>query len=219
MVKGVRKKFGLPYNASPNKPAGELFKLQAFIDAHGAKALGAEFGGQDLPEWNKVEPYPAGVPTTPDAAAAGFIMETDFYKFRGRGAIQTTWRSNYSRLIQRIQGYTGPNPLIASYAQLWAGKNADLVATESSYAQWDELFSDADLRAIAVSNHSRGSGDYLIMDVDAAGLNGVTKGSIFYIGLRVSGGEGYAVTFRKRVIQILNSLGNTPDPFPGTIEL
>jgi len=38
---------------------------------------------------------------TPDATVNGFVMQADF-KFRGRGVIQTTWRSVYKEILRFI---------------------------------------------------------------------------------------------------------------------
>jgi hypothetical protein len=46
-------------------------------------------------------------PTEPTPNAAGYILEADFMKFRGRGFIQTTGRPNYARLIAFVQRYKG----------------------------------------------------------------------------------------------------------------
>jgi hypothetical protein len=192
-----------------NWTAYRCFRDPDFVAAHGAKALGAQLQNTNDARWSGHE-YPSGYPTEPNPALAGFIMEADFYKFRGRGLIQTTWRGAYQNLIRFIQGYTGTQQEILARQGAWAGVSLDKAANASSNADWDALFLNTDLEipCVAISQHSAGAGHYLDLSGDAKELNGKGKGSIWRMGKSISGGDAYADLFRRRVIAICNLLGN-----------
>jgi len=83
------------YNKAPNVPAGKLFNDRDFIAAHGDLPPAPRLKNTSDARWNG-QAYPQGEFSTSDRPAeTGFIMETDFFKFRGRGLIQTTFRGNY----------------------------------------------------------------------------------------------------------------------------
>jgi hypothetical protein len=203
------------YNVAPNRNAFDLFNDAKFNQAHDTKVLGAQHKNTANVAW-KGQVWPVGVPTSTDPAATGYIREADFYKFRGRGIIQTTWRSAYVGLIDFVRAYTGPNATIQTFKTNWtAGVPAD-IATTSSNAEWDQLFGEIDFAAHAIAVHSNSKGGYLTLDVVAddganGGLNGHydKQGTIRHIG-RSIGWPSYGEIFYKRVVQMLNSLGNDP---------
>jgi hypothetical protein len=190
-----------------NKAAFDCFNNEQYIAAHGAKAGGNTFPRTKDARWSG-ESWPAEVPTAPDPAVAGFILEADFMKFRGRGFIQTTGRPNYISLIDFVKGYAGDNGTVTFFKKRWAAKPSDQIAFESSNDDWDRLFQQTDLiiAAEAVRLHNTNSGNYLALSSDPAVLNGTGKGSIFDMGLKVSGATTYAQTFRTRVSEVLAAI-------------
>ncbi|MBV8550845.1 MAG: hypothetical protein JOY54_06060 [Acidobacteriaceae bacterium] len=202
------------YNAAGgNKRAGELFfNDDDFWRAHSGRA-GADLvrAVPDLCEmWNGSD-YPGSLfPTTLDPNHSGFIQQADFFKFRGRGFIQTTWRTNYKRIVEFVQNYSGAHPVLLRYKAAWSAMDADLVCTMSTNDDWDTLFHDTDLivPCRAVGLHNRAGGNYLALAADAQTLTALSPaaGSLYAAGLRISGSGSYAALFRHRVLQLLETL-------------
>lgn len=187
------------YNTLPgNKTAQQCFRNAAFNNAHGAKVPGARLRNTTDARWAGPVYPRADFPFAPDAATAGYIMEADFMKFRGRGFIQTTSRANYAKLIQFIQAYTGDNNVIDFYQAQWAGLSVDDVAFASSNEDWDRLFQETDLiiASEAIHQHNIASGNYLA-------LTGDPDKAVFNMGKRISGGTKYAETYRNRMEQLI----------------
>ena len=208
------------YNAQPaNRLAGDLFfSDQDFWTAHQAKAPSAAIRQRpDLqPIWNGAV-YPQDIfPAALDPSLTGFIQEADFYKFRGRGFIQVTWRANYKRIAAWIQAYQGANLTIAKYAAAWKGVDPDRVASISSNSDWDDLFQNSDLTipCVAIGLHNQASGNYLKLATDAPTLAALsdTPGGLYRMGLRISGAPQYATLFHDRVVQLLSTLNYTTTP-------
>jgi hypothetical protein len=195
------------YNGGGNKTAFDLFNDPDFIAAHGNLPLGDRLRNTVDERW-KYDIYPIGYPTSPDPRVSGIILEADFFKFRGRGLIQTTFRVNYKSIINYIKNNAINHPVVKEYRQRWAKLPLDYIATTSTNRDWDRLFQQTDniIPAIAIRLHSLGRGDslnYLNLPLDAMILNGCQTGSIWNVGRRVSGGAKYASLFRQRVLQIL----------------
>lgn len=196
------------YNTlSGNRTALECFNNEQYIAAHGAKAGAATLARTADNRWSG-EVWPSDAPSVCDATVNGFLMEADFMKFRGRGFIQTTGRANYLPLIDFVQSYTGENGTLTFFQKRWTGKPADQVAFESSNDDWDALFQQTDLiiAAEAVRLHNTRSGNYLALSSDPAVLNGTGQGSLFHMGLSISGGAAYADKFRTRVGEVLAAI-------------
>jgi hypothetical protein len=128
-------------------------------------------------------------------------MEADFYKFRGRGIIQTTGRNDYRPLIEFI--LTNPqasaNTALAQIASTWTQQNRgiavgqllDTAASISTNIQWDAAFGEAMVLAAGVSIDSNTKGSYLNLGHDAETLNGGigTRGSLYFMARRINGGS------------------------------
>lgn len=195
------------YNLRPNMTAFECFRNDDFIQAHGHLGMGDKLANTTDEVWGGTTFPQDKVRTIEELSVNGFIMQADFYKFRGRGVIQITWRNAYINLVRYIQDFTGSNITIKKYREIWKGLNPELVATRSTNAQWDELFADLEFACHAIRVFSKSKGDFLSIAKTAGELNGRGPGSIYNVGLMMNGGQ-YASLFRRRVIQILNALGN-----------
>jgi hypothetical protein len=209
-VPGVKASYN---SGSGNKPAGDLFFDDTdFWEAH--SHLPAADLVRAIPnlrdEWN-APVYPCLLaPSTLDPAESGFIQQADFFKFRGRGFIQTTWRANYKPIVEFVQNYAGGNTLLARYRDAWAGTDPDTICTTSTNDDWDTLFKEPDLivscRAIAL--HNQASGKYLSLSRDAAVLmaGSAVPGSFYRMGLRINGGAEYATLFTERTVELLSAM-------------
>ncbi len=197
------------YNSKPlSKTALELFNDALYIDTHGHLPQAERLKNTTDQRWHSSVYPQQEFPTSTDPIVSGFIREADFFKFRGRGFIQTTWRANYIPLIQFVQSYKGANAKVLFYKKKWAGRTPDDVATISTNEDWDDLFQNSNLLipCAGVRSHNRASGNYLTLSSDVDAIIGEGKGSIFRMGLKISGGRQYASLFRSRVIQIMLAL-------------
>ncbi len=197
------------YNIEPlNRLAGDLFRDPQFLSAHGNKPQAPQVANTTDPRWNGTA-YPQGeFPISTDPGESGIILEADFYKFRGRGLIQTTFRSNYAGLIAFVKACNDPNPVIQEFRGRWAALSPDEAATVSSNADWDRLYQETDciVALEAIRQHSQGAGNYLAVSSDRDVLAGQGVGSAFRVGNSVSGSSAYGHIFSARVLQLIKAI-------------
>ena len=223
---GLGIKYFMQYNApgsassSPmNIPAGVLFNSDIYLDAHGSLQP-KELQRTTDPGW-KARVWSASWPkdwTKEDYASNGFIMNADFYKYRGRGLIQTTFRANYKPLTGWIKDYAGADPVITKYKAQWAGMPEQDVLTRSTTLEWDELFmrTNNEIAAKAINFHNKPV-NYLKLQLTASILNDTSPPgsprpprSLCFMGRAISGSYQYGLLFKQRVVQICNRIGNDP---------
>jgi len=191
-----------------NRTAGSLFRDPVYNRAHKHRALSEKLAGTENPVWDG-EDFPDEIfPFSGKPEETGYILEADFFKFRGRGFIQTTWRENYVKLARLVQAYGGEQPTMRRFRDAWAGLPADEVCTTSCNADWDALFQQSDLvlPCAAVLLHAEG-GKYLPLALDAATANGTGPGSVARMGQRINGSLDYGRLLRERIGHIAVQMG------------
>ncbi|MDO7847523.1 peptidoglycan-binding domain-containing protein [Hymenobacter sp. M29] len=201
------------YNRKPNFTAYDLFSNRDYVRAHSQKALANRLTGTQDKRW-EANVYPTDFPADPAMNVTGFIGEADFYKFRGRGFIQTTWRSNYLNLVRYVQAYEGADPVIRRFRQAWQGLTPDVAATVSSNLDWDALFQQSQefaLKALKIY-FDRARGQRRATSIDSVQVGNWP--SVRAVAIDVAGGHDpiYHDLFERRVRQIFDTLGATPTP-------
>jgi hypothetical protein len=193
----------LSYNDNPqNRDALSLFKDSVFVAAHGGRAGVAQIlkrpGGLDARWAGNL--WPSDVQANVDVNVNGFVMQADFYKFRGRGIIQTTWRTDYKYLIKYIlSAEVAGNAALSQLATRWKaaaphGLSDDLlidaIATLSTNEDWDLAFAEDVLLAKGVEIDSMNKNKYLnslATDVSTLNADNKTKGSFLYFAAHING--------------------------------
>jgi hypothetical protein len=215
------------YNTLPgNYSAYQCFNDSDYIIAHGTKGLANILKNTTNTSW-QTNTFPLGFSglnledeTSSNGKSNGFLIEADFFKFRGRGLIQTTSRPNYKSLIKFILSYTGNDNSILEIQKQWKayGNNEDKILTMSTNAQWDTLFlrTNYTVANYAVYTHNKNSGNY--NQINASTSPSILQKSILNMGSRVSGSGingAYAQLFYERVIVQLNLInGYGPNSTP-----
>jgi hypothetical protein len=209
-----------------NYSAYTCFHDNDYIAAHGTKGLANILKNTTNTNW-QTNIFPLGFSglnlkdeTSSNGKSNGFLIEADFFKFRGRGLIQTTSRPNYKGLIKFILSYTGNDNSILEIQKQWKayGNNEDKILTMSTNAQWDTLFltTNYTVANYAVYIHNKKSGNYNEINGSSSPLG--LQSSILNMGGKVSGSgiHGvYAKLFYERVIvqlNLINSYGPNSTP-------
>jgi hypothetical protein len=199
------------YNTGPaNLPAKRLFNDPEFNRAHGHRALANRLRSTSDETWSGAAYPRTTFPYSGQPTETGYVLEADFFKFRGRGIIQTTWRANYKHLVEFVQASNSSSAIVREYKSKWAGISADSACTISSNGDWDRLFGDPDkvILCEAVRRHARG-GRYFPLARDSVGINGghERRGSIEHMGKGIGGSPAYGATLKARVRQSCLALG------------
>lgn len=222
-------RYKVAYNtAGGNRSALACFGDPDFRRRHEGLGASSLAGTRDRRWAGAIYPRGAGWSDARDPAINGFIMEADFFKFRGRGFNQLTLRGNYKRLIEAILQYSGANEKILGYRDGWltvlGSSSVDSAALErlayySSNADWDDLFDSSDLGfpLLALKTYYRartgGTVNPLVIPdgpiTSSAVVRGVRRAA------RAQGGADYEVRLYNRVRQIIDTFNRTrvePEP-------
>lgn len=221
------------YNRRGNILASTLFQAHSlFRNTHEHNAAAGTNGeinnnliihsmpAQITADWSGHATYPAAAGYSPDPriSESGMISQADFYKFRGRGIIQNTWRGAYKRIISeilRIRNDPGVHPHISRIGNNWFAHahSEEDIATISTNEEWDTLFQDTNfhIACYAVQSHALGWGHpYWDLPMDAHELlkSGSNRDrSIWSVGSHINGGNPvYAPGLVSKVMKVVQKL-------------
>jgi hypothetical protein len=148
----------------------------------------------------------------------GFLIEADFFKFRGRGYIQITSRPNYKNLVNYVLSYSGTDNSVISIQTNWKkfGTSLDTILTCSTNNDWDTLFLNKNYSLALWS-----VGNYLLnhfkhpLPINPDASNSGLQASILNFGASISGGSNngkYPKLFYERVIVQLDLVNSATAP-------
>jgi hypothetical protein len=205
------------YNTAPNTTARELFASAVFRNAHDALLPTGAIA------WNTADAAWAGTiygatnaPTSVTSDETAFIRQADFYKFRGRGYIQTTNRANYRDLARAVRTEIDsiPSPMWG-IVSTWPAAGAAEAAfgralTESRDDDWTNLFRSTGgiVPWLGVRTFCRAHSDCIHMTPPTAGsLLGHAAGTVEFLGDAINGyGGALAEAVRKVLLEMYDSL-------------
>ena len=199
-----------------NRTAHACFSDPLFCKAHGDLALADRLAaatnpGIVLSEAWKGDLYPfQEFPVLEDLAQAGFVMQADFYKFRGRGPIQITERAAYRKQVEFIQKYEGTNAVLLKFKALWLPLSSDDACTVSRDADWNEIFAQKEMVYWSPRVYADAAAappkNLFSMELEFDKLNGDKIGSLHRVG-RTIGGINYAnAKYMPRVVELLEEV-------------
>jgi len=217
--------YAFQYNNRPdlgNRTAFDLFQDVDYVDAHKAKAgydqvirdgIDSAWGGEEWPD---------SFETAPAKNENGFIMQADFYKFRGRGVIQTTGRENYQKIIEFILKKPDKLKKSRELSAAWATfpilnktrQDVDVIASRSTDDDWNIAFSDGAILAKALYLHSNAHGDYLALAHDADTLNGdeATPHSMYFMAAKINSGVDYHNDIVSKIVAMAEEFASLVSP-------
>ncbi|MEO5562731.1 MAG: hypothetical protein ABIR18_04830 [Chitinophagaceae bacterium] len=205
-IPGIKKSYN---TLAGNKTCFQLFNDVNYNKAFQNFALGTQLRNTTNNVWaSEAYPQNLAIATSTNPAVTGYVLEADFFKFRGRGFIQTTGRANYVKLVEFVMKYQGTNSVVNATKAKWAQRStdSDVLATISSNAEWDDLFQNSNtlIPAKSIEIHNGSAGNYL------GNINGtkpaLATSTIRNVGKRISGADSYANLFINRVTQIIELL-------------
>lgn len=198
------------YNRRDNLTAYELFRNDTFLEAHRDKALSARVAHTRNEVWNG-QTYPTGFPTSPDRA--GIIAEADFFKFRGRGLIQGTFRPVYRWYVNELMAFSPRNQAMQQHKNRWEevfnAEGADVLLHKTSNSDWDILFEQTNLEfpCFAIYVFQKHKDDFLTIPMHRSALRPTrTPGTITYAGYRVGGRVSSGPRVHDRCFQMMRRL-------------
>ncbi|MCA1403061.1 hypothetical protein I6F26_00375 [Ensifer sp. IC3342] len=202
------------YNKSPpNKTCLELFNDPKFINRFKDLKLSERVINTSDERWagNK---FPKNeFPTSGKSDISGILLEADFFKFRGRGLIQSTWRDNYRKLVHflvDIDRDLEGSEIIRGWKAL--GVTHDEICTLSTNEEWDRLFAeDSHILSVAAVKLHAVSRRYTPVSSDPHVANSAGNNSILNFGKRINGSDEYAHELRQRVFVLSQAMGTDFD--------
>lgn len=199
-------------NTLGNKTCLELFSDPTFINVPYRQTLYKPKNMKD-PLWGGSiyptnEPKGVNKPSTENYKQGGLISECDFYKFRGRGLIQTTGRGNYSSLFKTLKSLVDNSQLSESSKKIirsWGNDNIDIISTKITNLEIDTLFNEPLVLVLSIKNHY--SIETLKKVYNTTNSDELVD-LIWKYGKRISGGDQYATHYTNRVFEIMEELPN-----------
>lgn len=141
-----------------------------------------------------------------DNYKVGLISECDFYKFRGRGYIQTTGRGNYKKFFEDL--FSVRNQMsndVKNILNKYSNVSLDIMATKITNNELDTIFKDPLANMMALKSH------YSINTLKKL-YNPESPTELFNLvykyGKQISGGAEYANHYSGRVFEIFKNIPN-----------